>query len=384
MSKAHDFVIENGILKDYTGTDAEVVVPEGVTGLGFRAFYKKDIIGVKLPKSLKSIGREAFYGCRKLKSVSLPYSIREIKDCAFVRCPDLSEFGEVNRDAEIADFAFDGCDLLADQNGFLIVGGILCRYLGVEAHVTVPEGIKKIGGAAFDGRASVTKATIPEGVTEIGDQAFFLCENLASVELPDSLVRIGEAAFRGSSLTSLALPAGVKEIGDQAFLHCEGLADENGFVIVRNVLYSYAGDCTEITVPDGVSHIGAFAFSGKEKLRRVTLPESVTRVGFGAFENCENLARVDLPEYPIDIGDQAFRGCRCFADDKGFIIFRGILFDSPGDEAHVKIPQNVTRIASQAFSEKERLISVAVRDGLKEIANDAFCDCPKLTHIFRE
>ncbi len=62
MSKVHDFVIENGILKDYSGTDAEVVVPESVTEIGFRAFYKKEnIISVELPKSLKSIGREAFF-----------------------------------------------------------------------------------------------------------------------------------------------------------------------------------------------------------------------------------------------------------------------------------------------------------------------------------
>ncbi len=261
---------------------------------------------------------------------------------------------------------------------------MFCRYLGSDSNVIIPEGIKKIGVAAFDGRASVTSVTIPEGVTEIGEQAFFLCENLASVNLPDSLVTIGEAAFRGSSLASLALPAGVKEIGDQAFLHCGGLADENGFVIVRDVLYSYVGDREVVAVPDGVSRIGTFAFSGKENLRRVLLPRSVKSIGLGAFEDCENLARVDLPEHPMTIEDRAFRGCPLFADEAGFIILRGTLFDFIGDGERVEIPQNVTRIGSLAFDGKGNLVSVAIQDGLKEIADDAFSDCPKLTHIFRK
>ena len=30
MSNINDFVIENGVLKKYTGTDAEIVIPDGV------------------------------------------------------------------------------------------------------------------------------------------------------------------------------------------------------------------------------------------------------------------------------------------------------------------------------------------------------------------
>ena len=47
------FVIEDGVLVDYTGTDAEVVIPDGVT----------------------SIGNGAFYGCYFLTSVSIPNTV---------------------------------------------------------------------------------------------------------------------------------------------------------------------------------------------------------------------------------------------------------------------------------------------------------------------
>ena len=41
---------------------------------------------------------------------------------------------------------------------------------------------------------------------------------------------------------------------------CEKMADQNGFVVVRNVLYSYYGKDTNVTIPDGITSIGDSAF----------------------------------------------------------------------------------------------------------------------------
>ena len=38
MSNTSDFVIENGVLKEYKGSGGNVVVPEGVTSIGDEAF----------------------------------------------------------------------------------------------------------------------------------------------------------------------------------------------------------------------------------------------------------------------------------------------------------------------------------------------------------
>jgi len=37
--ESSDFVIENGILKKYTGSGGEVVIPEGVSAIGNLAFF---------------------------------------------------------------------------------------------------------------------------------------------------------------------------------------------------------------------------------------------------------------------------------------------------------------------------------------------------------
>ena len=89
--------------------------------------------------------------------------------------------------------------------------------------------------------------------------------------------------IRCQKLQSITLPDGVKSIGNRAFQGCKGLADENGFVIVKDILFDYDGSGGNVVVPEGVTSIGVGAFSGCVSLQSITLPEGVTRIGNEAF-----------------------------------------------------------------------------------------------------
>lgn len=79
MRKYGDFLIDNGVLIEYTGSAAEVVIPEEIKEIGFEAFYRlKCVISVRLPKGLTRIGRLAFSKCENLKTVFFPESLEEI------------------------------------------------------------------------------------------------------------------------------------------------------------------------------------------------------------------------------------------------------------------------------------------------------------------
>ena len=68
MSNIKDFEIENGVLKEYKGTDSEVTIPDSVT----------------------EIGSYAFYGCTSLTSITIPDSVTVIGDGAFENCESLT------------------------------------------------------------------------------------------------------------------------------------------------------------------------------------------------------------------------------------------------------------------------------------------------------
>ena len=67
MGCGSDFSIRDGVLERYTGNQKDVVIPEGVTEIGWRAFFVcTSLTAVSIPESVTKIGEDAFYGCASL------------------------------------------------------------------------------------------------------------------------------------------------------------------------------------------------------------------------------------------------------------------------------------------------------------------------------
>lgn len=236
----------------------------GVEVIGYDAFAAcLELANVSLGDSLRSIDSRAFRSCRSLAEITIPASTTHIAVDAFLYCTGLKTIS----------VAEDNPAYMA-QNGFLL---------------------------SKDGRTLVASANgdldaLPESVTEIGANMFAGRTDLTSATIPDSVTRIGASAFSGcGNLTNIVIPASVSYIGDKAFFGCNGLSDEDGFVIVRSVLYDYFGDGGDITIADSVTRIGANAFDNCGSLTNVTISESVTSVGDSAFAGCSKLALAVLP-----------------------------------------------------------------------------------------
>ena len=72
MSNINDFVIEDGVLVEYTGEDTDVVIPDSVTELGDWCFN----------------------GCESLESITIPDSVTSLGDDCFAGCDDLTIYAE--------------------------------------------------------------------------------------------------------------------------------------------------------------------------------------------------------------------------------------------------------------------------------------------------
>lgn len=89
------YTVEDGKLTvtSYTGTDAELVIPEKIDGyavsaIGDRAFADNArLVSVSVPEGVESLGWFAFSGCVALKNISLPSSVQAISYGAFQNCP---------------------------------------------------------------------------------------------------------------------------------------------------------------------------------------------------------------------------------------------------------------------------------------------------------
>ncbi|MBO7281774.1 MAG: leucine-rich repeat domain-containing protein, partial [Alistipes sp.] len=185
--------------------------------------------------------------------------------------------------------------------------------------------VTTIGREAFYKCSNLKSITIPNSVTTIVEYAFYDCSGLTSVTIPDSLIRIGgEGAFFGcSSLTSVYI-SDISAWCNISFADLYSNPLSNGCnLYLNNELV------TDLTIPDSVTTVGGWAFSGCSSLTSVTIPDSVTTIGRWAFRSCDSLTSVTIGDSVTSIGEEAFRSCASLTS--------------------VTIPDSVTTIGRYAF-----------------------------------
>ncbi len=251
--------------------------------------------------AVMSIDEEAFLWSKNVTSLTIPASVTRIVSHALCDCPRIKAFSVADDNPKFKSVS----GLLLTKDGKVLVRG-------VNGDVTIPNGVTRIGDYAFFDLSGLTSVTIPSSVTSIGYCAFNGCSSLTSVTIPSSVTSIGDSAFaRCSGLTSVPIPSGVTTIGEGAFAGCYGLLDKKGFVIERDVLYSFCGGEESVTIPDGVKVIGASAFMACMVMKhggptRVTIHNGVIEIGEMAFFWCRNLTDVTIPRSVTSIGKLAF------------------------------------------------------------------------------
>lgn len=90
-----NFVIEDGVLKEYKGSKKNVKIPNSVKEIGSRAFYSLPVTSIKIPSSVKTIGEDAFM-MTNLKKITIPKSVKKIGTGALFGCEDLKKVKILN------------------------------------------------------------------------------------------------------------------------------------------------------------------------------------------------------------------------------------------------------------------------------------------------
>ena len=357
--------IENQAFRDCSGLTS-VTVPSTVTKICDLAFnncyglisaelpegliycsgfaYCDNLSEVTIPSTVTVIGYKAFCSCYSLTEIEIPDGVTHIDWAAFRSCYGLTEITLPDGLVEIDNEAFSHCDGLTKitlPDSLVKIGSKAFFYCNGLTEITLPDSLVEIGEEAFSGCRGLTEMTFPASVSSVGGEALDYCNNLTAVTFFNPSCEIGYDCLGentwatifgwcGSTAEAYAEEHGNPFVyldaddmqgscGDDLTwtydpaartLSIQGSGDMWDFGDCYQVpWYSFSTHLNTVCLPEGLTHIGDYAFTYCEELTGIVIPGSVDSIGFDAFDGCSALGSVTLQEGLRVIGEQAFYFC---------------------------------------------------------------------------
>ena len=257
--------------------------------------------------------------------------------------------------------------------------------------VVLPSQLTNIGISAFSLCINLENITIPNTVTVIDTNAFHECSSLKNVVLPDSVTAIRMGCFSGcSSLESLYIPknAQLTNIATNAYFdRCRNLTNlvvdaenpyyySNGTMLFNkagNILYSYPSAKGDVVLPDSITRLEGYMFSGCDVITTLTIPASVSYISPQVFQSYH-----DVEEFIIDENNEYY-------STNGDCIFNyegTILYYWPNASGNITIPNGVITIENGAFNTNRNITGVTLSDSVVNLNGRPFSNCTNLTYLY--
>ena len=365
-TKDSDFVIENGVLKQYKGNDDTVYIPEGVTKIASDAFKNNEIYNDKSTYAFEDDNYILLTDKFCARKIVLSSTVKELESYAIpTRTKELvlNEGLEILDDSALRDSSIK---VLKLPSTLKKIGDAFSPY------------VKKITGNCKE--VEVTDKTFISahdlrvlelaGVKNIPRGLFSECRKITMMSLTGNYAEIKATDLRKlknlrAVNTSKAIQGNLKE-------YCKNLKNNKitvssemkkfgKFLIENKKLIEYTGNSEVVKIPKGVKVIDDIVFRGENKIRKIVMPNTVRTIGKEAFDSCERLTEIKFSKKLTKIGDYAFSNCTRMKK--------------------YNLPKTVKSIGKCAFRWNYSLKTVNVPKKVKTIQFATFEDCVNLKKV---
>ena len=386
-----------------------ITIPDGVTSIGSNTFYNcSGLKSITIPNGVTSIGYEAFAWCEGLTSVTIPDGVTSIGDNAFYCCYSLTGTLELPNSIEsIGKGAFGytgykicnikvqtpptiGSDAIPSSLSLVLVpAGSVDAYKADEQwnkYTIIGEGacdIEVTNETAGQLSRSIFNQTrknlnnitgmIVHGTLN-ADDLEKINSNMTSLlhlDISDTdVTEIPANAFKDkTTMLSIKLPNGLTTIGDYAFSGTylsEELVLPETLETIGNYAFEYCSMITgTLKFNSNLKQIGRSCFNGCKNLKAVDMSATaeLESLSESAFNGCSNLETVKLNNTLKNIGSSTFYGCNKLGD--------------------IEFPATIEKIDDYAFSgcENLKMLELSNCESLTSISNYAFENCSSIETV---
>lgn len=267
---------------------------------------------------ISHIGDFAFRGCKAISEVYLPESLETMGVGVFAECSNIEAFY-----SQYAQF----------ERNLLVMNDTVVAFAPYGVESIAIENVKNIGDYTFTCCEELEHVEFLEGVEVIGAWSFSHCVNLLTAYFGDDVQTIKEGAFYNCPNVTFKGKFSTSDNGDGNIKDKDGnfagvvtpptdgkvdLGDSTG---VGEGAMQNSKVVTELTIPESVERIAAWAFDGCVNLRKVTCKPIVpptaiysTTGVWAAFDNNAEDRKFYVPAESLEAYKTA-EGWRDYADD---------------------------------------------------------------------
>ncbi len=347
----------------------EVEIPSGTTSIGNGAFLNTGIKSAKIPASIETVGVYAF-SCegyiydatqRKIETVEFGGTLAQWQDLYVGKDDDSGYYGLQHAVVTTSDGVCCPADKFEE---------VLKNFgAGSEAHIAVRASYPyafvdciTIASAMKSNSDIKVHLDLSKSRTKTDTEKFKDCTNLASIEFSTLDSDIMYNDFEGcTGLKSITVPANITAIQDRAFYNCTGLEE-----------VTFLGNISKANHP----------FEGCTKLSKVNRPDGLTRIPDDICYNLTTLKSIEIPASVTEIGNAAFKGTGLTSVElpSGLKVIEGEAFYECKGLTSVEIPAGVTRIGEQAFAYTN--LASATINAVDIVLANPFFRCTALTDVY--
>ena len=221
----------------YIITDGEVTGGDNCVG------------AVIIPEGVTKMGERAFFGATALSSITIPSSVTRFS------------FGVFQGATALTSITF------AQGSQLTYIASNSFKYTSLTS-ITIPAGVTSVESNTFEGATALTSITFAQGsqLTSIGSQSFKDVTSLASITIPAGVTIIYSNAFRGATaLTSITF------------------AQDSQLRTFGNDVFRSATSLTSITIPASVTMIGYDVFCDATALKSIYFEGNAPALYFNSF-----------------------------------------------------------------------------------------------------